>query len=195
MNRPPSRKEQTHDRIVGVAARAIRRSGYHGVGVADIMKEAGLTHGGFYAHFESRDALMVEAMQRAARDAGAALAELLAAREAAGESRFKALVEGYLADEQLEDVEGGCIVAALCSEMPRLQNELREAARRRVLALVGAVRGALPDEANAGSAEAVAATMVGAMQLARTLGDEAGRTLLARTRQTLLDEYEPGRSG
>ena len=45
-------KEATHERIVGIAARAIRRSGYNGTGVADLMKEAGLTHGGFYAHFE-----------------------------------------------------------------------------------------------------------------------------------------------
>src|SRR4051812_35369906 len=56
-----SRKEASHERIVDVAARAIRRSGYAGTGVADIMKEAGLTHGGFYAHFASRDALLAEA--------------------------------------------------------------------------------------------------------------------------------------
>jgi TetR/AcrR family transcriptional regulator, transcriptional repressor for nem operon len=55
---PTSRKELTHDRILDVAARAIRRAGYDGVGLASIMKEAGLTHGGFYAHFASRDALL-----------------------------------------------------------------------------------------------------------------------------------------
>ena len=59
------RKEITHERIVEVAARAIRRSGYDGTGVADIMKEAGLTHGGFYAHFASREALLAEAADRA----------------------------------------------------------------------------------------------------------------------------------
>jgi len=195
MNKQPSRKEQTHERIVGVAARAIRRAGYHGVGVADIMKEAGLTHGGFYAHFESRDALLIEAMQRAGQDGAVALAEHVAAREAAGESRFRALVEAYLADDQLDDVEGGCIVAALCSEMPRLQGEVREAARRRVLAFVNGVRGALPEGADASLAETIAATMVGTVQMARTLGDQSGRAVLARTRRALLDEYEPGRSG
>ena len=56
-----NRKETTHKRIVETAARAIRRSGYDGTGVADIMKEAGLTHGGFYAHFSSRDAMLAEA--------------------------------------------------------------------------------------------------------------------------------------
>src|SRR5215213_8619393 len=56
-----SRKEATHERIVETAARAIRRSGYDGAGVAEIMKEAGLTHGGFYAHFESREGMLAEA--------------------------------------------------------------------------------------------------------------------------------------
>ena len=60
-----SKKERTHERILDAAARAIRRNGYAGVGVADVMKEAGLTHGGFYAHFDSRDALLVEALARA----------------------------------------------------------------------------------------------------------------------------------
>ena len=61
----PSRKEATHERIVGAAARAIRRSGYSGTGVADIMKDAGLTHGGFYAHFASREAMLAEAANQA----------------------------------------------------------------------------------------------------------------------------------
>src|SRR5258705_692848 len=60
---PNSRKEETHERIVDAAARAIQRHGYAGVGVADVMKEAGLTHGGFYAHFDSPAALPVEALQ------------------------------------------------------------------------------------------------------------------------------------
>src|SRR5437667_169840 len=59
------RKDVTHERIVDAAARAIRRSGYAGTGVADIMKDAGLTHGGFYAHFASREAMLAEAADRA----------------------------------------------------------------------------------------------------------------------------------
>ena len=58
---PSRRKHETHKRIVEAAARAIRRSGYAGTGVADIMKDVGLTHGGFYAHFASRDAMLAEA--------------------------------------------------------------------------------------------------------------------------------------
>ena len=90
MSPTPSRKEISHDRIVEAASRAIRRAGYQGVGVADIMKEAGLTHGGFYAHFESRDALLVEAVQRAGRDSAAALSERVAQRRAQGETPLAA---------------------------------------------------------------------------------------------------------
>ena len=63
MSATTSRKELTHDRILDAASRAIRRAGYDGVGLATIMKEAGLTHGGFYARFASRDALLAEATQ------------------------------------------------------------------------------------------------------------------------------------
>src|SRR5947209_20614748 len=65
-------KEASHERIVSAAARAIRRSGYDGTGVADIMKEAGLTHGAFYAHFPSREAMLAEAATRACTEAAAA---------------------------------------------------------------------------------------------------------------------------
>lgn len=83
---PASRKEMSHDRIVEAAARAIRRVGYAGVGVADVMKEAGLTHGGFYAHFPSRDAMLVAAMERAGRDGAARMAQGMARRRAEGAS-------------------------------------------------------------------------------------------------------------
>ena len=66
------RKDVTHERIVAAAARAIRRSGYAGTSVADIMKEAGLTHGGFYAHFASREAMLAEAADRAGAEGVAA---------------------------------------------------------------------------------------------------------------------------
>jgi TetR/AcrR family transcriptional repressor of nem operon len=74
----PSRKEATHERIVETAARAIRRSGYGGAGVAEIMKEAGLTHGGFYAHFDSREGMLAEAADRAGADTVAFLTRVAA---------------------------------------------------------------------------------------------------------------------
>ena len=73
-----TKREQTHARIVEAAARALRREGFAGVGVADVMKQAGLTHGGFYAHFASREALLLEAVERAAAEGAAILAERIA---------------------------------------------------------------------------------------------------------------------
>ena len=73
-----SKKEQTRERILQSAARAIRKHGYEGVAVADVMKDAGLTHGGFYAHFESRDALLAAAAEQTAVESAQALAGALA---------------------------------------------------------------------------------------------------------------------
>lgn len=185
------RKSQTHARILEVAARAIRRGGYAGVGVADIMKEAGLTHGGFYAHFASRDAMLVEAMQRAAQDSSEWVAREAAQRRAAGETAFAALVQIYLHDSQLGTAENGCVVAALASEMPRQPDAVLDGARARVQQLIEAVRSALPP-ASAAQAATVTATMVGGLQLARTLGGKAGKAALAGIRQALLQQYSPG---
>ena len=190
----PTRKELSHDRIVEVAARAIRRAGYRGVGVADMMKEAGLTHGGFYAHFPSRDALLVEALQRAGRDNGATLREAMALRQSRGEGRFAALVNAYLHDTQLGNAEGGCVVAALASEMARQDEAVRDESRRRVAGLIEVVRAALAEQGDAAQAEVVTATMVGALQMARTLGAKAGKALLGRTRDALIAQHETRRA-
>lgn len=183
---PTSRKELSHARIVDVASKAIRRAGYRGVGVADIMKEAGLTHGGFYAHFESRDALVVEAMESAGQENIASLSKAMERRLTKGVTRFQALVEAYLHDAHMARTEDGCIIAALASEMTRQDDVVRQEARRRVDAMVALVQSALPAGADENEAAVVTATMVGALQLARTLGGKAGQALLAQTRQVLI---------
>ncbi|WP_232540315.1 TetR/AcrR family transcriptional regulator [Azohydromonas aeria] len=191
MDRQPTRKELTHARIVETAARAIRRAGFQGVGVADIMKEAGLTHGGFYAHFASRDALLVEALEHAGQDSAATMARAMASRRARGASPLRALVESYLSEAHLRAADTGCPVAALAGEMPHQASEVREAAAQRVRALIGLVQQALPGDAGAGGAEAVASQLVGALQLARALGDNAqGKALLARSRESLLALFD-----
>src|SRR5436190_910859 len=81
-------KEATHDRIVEAAARAIRRSGYNGTGVADIMKSAGLTHGGFYAHFSSREAMLAEAADRAGSESVATMVGALVLARAVDDPRL-----------------------------------------------------------------------------------------------------------
>jgi AcrR family transcriptional regulator len=191
MDTRPGRKQLSHERIVETAARAIRRAGFQGVGVADIMKEAGLTHGGFYAHFASRNALLAEALERAGRDSAARIDKGMAGRQARGVSAFRALVDGYLSERHLASTESGCPVAALASEMPRQAPEVREAAAHRVRALIDRIRGTLPADAATDSAVLIASQLVGALQLARALGDNAqGKALLAAARRSLLAQHD-----
>jgi AcrR family transcriptional regulator len=185
----PSRKELTHERIVETAARAIRSAGFQGMGVADIMKAAGLTHGGFYAHFESRDALLAEALERAGQESAQHLDRATARHGAQGVSPLRALVDSYLSERHRKSPGSGCAVAALACEMPRQAPQVQQAAGARVRGLIDKVRRALPPAQPAGTAEANAAQMVGALQLARALHDAEGASLLPSMRHTLLVHY------
>jgi TetR/AcrR family transcriptional repressor of nem operon len=187
-----SRRQQSHGRILDAAAGAVRRQGYAGVGVAEVMKEAGLTHGGFYAHFESRDALLAEAVEHAGIQSGAALRGRMRARVDAGASPLRALVEEYLSELHMDASALGCPVAALASEMPRVQTALREASCRRVQALVALVEQSLPAGVGRDCGAVIAAAMVGALQMARVLGKEnAGGALLKTCREALVAQYDP----
>ena len=168
----PRRKEITHERIVEAAARAIRRSGYSGTGVADIMKDAGLTHGGFYAHFSSREAMLAEAADRAGAEAVAASTRVAAT--APPEQALQRLLHAYLSKEHVKGVEMGCPVAALGSEMPRQAPEVRRAATRRIKEMIDVVARQSPDWGQPGAHEhalVTVATMVGALLLARAVDD------------------------
>jgi len=136
-------KKATHDRIVEAAARAIRRSGYNGTGVADIMKDAGLTHGGFYAHFPSREAMLAEAADRAGSES-VAMMERVAATSPPPRA-LQAMMQAYLSKAHVEGVETGCATAALGSEMPRQAPEVRRAATRRIKEMIDLVARQSPD--------------------------------------------------
>ena len=167
-----SRKEATHERIVEAAARAIRRSGYAGMGVADIMKDAGLTHGGFYAHFASREAMLAEAADCAGAESVAALTRIAAA--APPQEALRSMIEAYLSKAHVEDAESGCPMAALGSEMPRQAPKVRRAATRRIKEVIDLVARHSPDQGSPATYEhalVMVATMVGALVLARAVDD------------------------
>ncbi|NUZ07351.1 TetR/AcrR family transcriptional regulator [Piscinibacter koreensis] len=186
----PSRRDLTHARILDIAAREVRAKGYERVGVADVMKQAGLTHGGFYAHFPSRDAMLAEAIEHAGRTSAGVLAERIEARRP-GVSAFAALVGHYLSEAHLAGPERGCVVAALASEMARQPAALADAATTRVRSLIATVERALPPGSPADAATTVAATLVGSLQIARALGaDGGGKAVLAAARQTLIAQYD-----
>jgi TetR/AcrR family transcriptional repressor of nem operon len=185
----PTRKEATHDRIVETAARAIRRSGYDGTGVAEIMKEAGLTHGGFYAHFGSREAMLAEAADRAGVDGMAVMTRVAA--EAPPAKALEAMLRAYLSREHVEGVETGCAVAALGSEMPRQGPKVRRAATRRIKEMVDLVARQSPDWGRPGAHEralVTLATAVGALVLARAVDDPK---LSDAVRQAALNHLTP----
>ena len=165
-------KEATHDRIVETAARAIRRSGYNGTSVADIMKEAGLTHGGFYAHFASREAMLAEAADRAGSESVAMMGRVAAT--APPRKALQAMLQAYLSKAHVEGVETGCATAALGSEMPRQAPEVRRAATRRIKEMIDLVARQLPGWGHPGAHEralVTLATAVGALVLARAVDD------------------------
>lgn len=167
-------KEASHERIVQAAARAIRRSGYDGTGVADIMKEAGLTHGAFYAHFDSREAMLVEAADRAGAESNAYATHVIAS--VPPEQALQALMHTYLSKKHLAAIETGCPISALGSEMPRQSLEVRRAATRHIKEMIDLVARQSPDwgqpEAHERALVAVA-TMVGTLILARAVDDPA----------------------
>jgi len=181
-----SRKEITHARIVETAARAIRRSGYDGTGVADIMKEAGLTHGGFYAHFSSRDAMLAEAADRAGEETAAIAKNIFA--KAPQDQALQALMNAYLSNEHIANIESGCSLAALGSEMPRQAPEVRNASTCRVKEMVALIEGRLSDQPNAREeALVLVSTMVGTLLLARAVDDPE---LSEAFRQAALKHYD-----
>jgi len=168
----PRRKEATHERIVQAAARAIRRSGYGGTAVADIMKDAGLTHGGFYAHFASREAMLAEAADRAGAEGAAAVARIASA--APPQQALQAMLGAYLSRAHVHAMETGCGVAALCSETPRQAPEVRRAVTRRIKEMIDLAARQSPDWGQPRAHEralVIVATMVGALVLARAVDD------------------------
>lgn len=174
LNARAAAKDAAHERIVSAASRAIRRSGYAGTGVADIMKEAGLTHGAFYAHFASRDAMLAEAADHAGAESAARARAVIGAAPA--ERSLEFLVAAYLSPEHLEDIEGGCPMAALGSEMPRQSPEVRRVATGRIREMINLVAREVtasgPGEARERTLVTIA-TMVGALVLARAVDDAA----------------------
>src|SRR5260221_9825949 len=145
MARPISKKEQTRERILRAAARAIRKHGYEGVGVAEVMREAGLTHGGFYAHFESRDALLAAAVDQAGAESTENLSRAVAKAKPGEE--LLALVDTYLEDRHVTAAEHGlgCAIASAGSEGPPQQAEGRPAPAPRITELIHFVERPIPE--------------------------------------------------
>ena len=180
---------QNRENIVATAARMFRERGIGGVSVADVMAEAGLTHGGFYAHFDSREAMLAEAADRAGAETVATLERVAAA--APPEQALEAMLRAYLSKAHVEGIENGCAVAALGSEMPRQSAQVRRVATRRIKEMIDLVTRQLPEWGKPGAHEralVTLATAVGALVLARAVDDPK---LSEALRQAALNHLTP----
>jgi len=171
---PAEHKLETRDLILTEAAKQIRAHGPLGVGVADIMKKAGLTHGGFYAHFKSKDALVAAAIGKMFESARTRW------EKTAG---LGAYIDWYLSAEHRDARETGCPVVALASDVPRLSKACRTAYAAGARAFVERIASVVGDDVTASS---IVAELVGALALARVEPDP-GRSdqLLAASRRAL----------
>ena len=168
-------REQTvlnRERIVDVAARLFREKGYDGIGVADLMKSAGLTHGGFYGHFASKEDLMIEACQHALHKS----LEGWRAKVASDPQRaLPAIIENYLTTRHRDQPGGGCPAAAMGVDVARMSPGARPAftqATQQQFALLQSLLPAGAPEELRQQAISTFAAMVGAMVLARSVDDE-----------------------
>jgi TetR/AcrR family transcriptional regulator, transcriptional repressor for nem operon len=164
---------QNRERVVATAARLFRERGFDGVGISDLMKEVGLTHGGFYAQFPSKEHLMAEAAKIAADDREATLRKQLESQSAGS---VKAFIEKYLSKGHRDNPGDGCYMATLgvdaSRQGPVVRAAFTQAVERAIDMLAKAESGTTGEDRRRG-AIADYAGMIGAMVLARAVADDA----------------------
>ena len=188
-------KLETHARIVKKASVRLREKGAHGIGVADLMKDAGLTHGGFYAHFDSREALVIEAFSYAMDRSTERWRKL--AEQTPPEKRMATIVETYLTPLHRDDPGHGCAVTALGAEIARESPKTRKAFAAKLEQMVDMLAEQIPDvprKAARKQALATLSSMVGALMLARIAGTgELSDEILGAGRDAALGRATPAK--
>jgi TetR/AcrR family transcriptional regulator, transcriptional repressor for nem operon len=162
MGHSQAEKAQNRERILAEAARQVRRDGLEAVSVGALMKSVGLTHGGFYGHFESRSALLAEALERALAEGQA---------KTSGGHGFEAIVRSYLSRAHRDGPESGCAMAALVSDVARADAPSREVMSGHIDAFVAAVAETLDGDEE--RATVAVSAMIGALTLSRVAIDPA----------------------
>jgi len=187
----PEHKAEIHQKIVKDASRRLRAEGLTGAAVSSVMKDTGLTNGGFYKHFGSKDELLIESLSEAFRETADRLAE--AGERSQPGTAWKAVVKAYLSPEHCDHAERGCPVAALASELARaddatkarLPGELAKY-KSRMLPFMSGRRPADKERAFF----SIFSTMIGAIELARMLPERGMKEkVLASARDFLLHSF------
>jgi TetR/AcrR family transcriptional regulator, transcriptional repressor for nem operon len=181
-------KQETHERIVKRAAVRLREKGAHGIGVADLMKEAGLTHGGFYAHFDSREALVTEAIAHIMDSSTKRWRELH--EKTPPERRLASIVDSYLSAAHRDDPGHGCAVPTLGAEIARESPKTRKAFAAKLEQMIDALASVIPDlppKAARKQAIGMLGTMMGTVVMSRIAGSgEFSDEILAAGREAVL---------
>ena len=182
-------KASTRRRIVDGASTALRARGVAGVGVADLMRQAGLTHGGFYSHFSSKDALVAEAIDAAGEQSVRNLRKVV--QRAGDKPALKAIVDAYLSTAHRDAPERGCAFATLAGELARESPATRRALTVRLEGLLGFLGEHVPDRRGVShrrQAMGILSCLVGALMLSRAVDDpETSGEILAAARRHLTE--------
>jgi TetR/AcrR family transcriptional regulator, transcriptional repressor for nem operon len=181
-------KQETHARIVKRASVRLREKGAHGIGVADLMKEAGLTHGGFYAHFDSREALVIEAFAYAMDRSTERWRKI--AEQTPPDKRLASIVDTYLSPVHRDDPGHGCAVPTLGAEIARESPKTRRAFAAKLDQMIDMMADQildLPRKAARKQAIAALTTMMGTLVLSRIAGSgEFSDEILSAGREAVL---------
>jgi TetR/AcrR family transcriptional regulator, transcriptional repressor for nem operon len=166
-----AQKAESRQRVLENASRQIREHGIEALGVAECMRSAGLTHGAFYGHFSSRDALILEALEHAVSQSEKRIGSLASGAVKRGETPLQAIAEVFLNERHVKNPGNGCALCALAGEArhanPDVRERLTDYVRRLALQIAQAASSESKD-----AALAIVATIVGAITLARAVDDD-----------------------
>jgi TetR/AcrR family transcriptional repressor of nem operon len=187
----PGHKAEIHRKIVKDASHRVRAEGMSGAAVAAVMRDTGLTHGGFYKHFESKDDMLLESLHEAFREFGDTLVR--AAEQSRSEEPWKAIVRSYLSLDFCGVAERGCPLTALAPELARVGKNMRGQIFSELLSYKNRMVPFMPGRRAAGKERAfflIFSTMIGAVGMARLLPERAAQEkVLANVQNFLLRSF------
>ena|ERR1700687_5053843 len=191
MRYQPEHKVEIHRKILKDASRRVRAEGITGTAVSSVMRDAGLTHGGFYKHFGSKDELLRESLSEAFQEVADRLTQ--AAEKSQPATAWKAIVKTYLSPEHCDHAECGCPLAALAPELARADPAMKAPIRGELIKYKNRMLPWMPGRRVADKERAffaIFSTMIGAVAIARILPDQAARArVLASARDCLLSSF------